>query len=92
MSTNTQTMISVKMDKKLKAAAQKTAAEFGLPLGTLINAMMRQVVQRKELLLTVPETPNAYMRKCLRDAEKEIPKLTKKKGYTLDEMFAELHK
>ncbi len=87
---NAQTMISVKMDKSLKLAAQKTAGEFGLPLGTLINAMLRQVVQRREFLLVAPEVPNAYLRKALRDAEKEVPKLKGKKGYTLEQMFKEL--
>ena len=89
---NNQTMISVKMDRSLKEAAQKTAAGFGLPLGTMINTLLRQVVHRKELLLTTPEVPSAYLKKALREAEKEIPHLLKQKAYTLKEMFEELDK
>lgn len=44
MSTNTKTLLTVKTDKALKKAAQKTAAEIGIPLGTLVNAYLRQVV------------------------------------------------
>jgi antitoxin component of RelBE/YafQ-DinJ toxin-antitoxin module len=87
---NSHTMISVKMNKSLKAAAQKRAADWGLPLGTFINMLLRETLQRNQFTLTTPERPSTSLKKALRDAEKEIPKLAKTKGYTLEEMFEKL--
>lgn len=84
---NTQTMISVKMDKSLKVAAQKTAAEFGLPLGTMINAMLRNVVREKELNLSISERPSAYLRKAIAESERELALNPKPKGVSLKKMF-----
>lgn len=84
---NTQTMISVKMDKSLKAAAQKTAAEFGLPLGTMINSLLKQVVREKKLTLEVSERPSAYLRKVIAESERELAMSPKRKGVSLKKMF-----
>lgn len=80
-------MISVKMDKSLKAAAQKTAAEFGLPLGTMINAMLRKVVREKELNLTIAERPSAYLRNAIAESEHELAKEPRPRGVSLKKMF-----
>lgn len=42
------TQLIVKTDKEVKAAAQKTAKELGLPLSTLINAYLKQFIVNKE--------------------------------------------
>jgi len=46
-------VISVKTDKELKEKAQEIAKEMGFPLGTLINAYLRQFVKSKTVYFSV---------------------------------------
>ncbi len=86
-----QTMISVKMDKKLKAAAQKTARDLGLPLGTLINVFLRQFVRDKEFTLSVSETPSAYLREVIARSDEELRLGKVGTASSVEEMFAKLN-
>ena len=54
MNTNTKTLLTVKTDKTLKKAAQRTAAEIGIPLGTLVNAYLRQMVHEQRVEFSAP--------------------------------------
>ena len=83
-------MISVKMDKSLKAAAQKTASALGLPLGTLINACLRQIVRDKEITLSLSETPSTYLREVLARSDEEYRSGKAAHADSLEEMFAAL--
>ena len=71
IATNTKTMISVKMDKSLKKAAQETADEIGISLSTLINSFLKKFVRDKEVTLSAVEKPNAYLRAAITEAEKD---------------------
>lgn len=82
------TMISVKLDKKLKDAAQKMASDLGLPLGTLINAYLRQFVRQKEVTLSLVETPSTSLRKAIVDADVEY-RSGKVKKFNSAESFLE---
>ena len=53
---NTHTILNIKTDKKLKADAQKVAAELGVPLSTVMNAFLKQFVRDKEVTFSA----NAY--------------------------------
>jgi addiction module RelB/DinJ family antitoxin len=56
MRPNTKTVINIKADKKVKEKAQKIAGELGLPLGTIINAYLRQFVRNREVYFsTIPK-------------------------------------
>jgi len=85
-----QTMISVKIDKDLKEAAQQTAKEFGLPLGTMINVWLRQVVRDKELTLSNSYKPTPYLEKIIEESEKELESGKSITYSSLDEMFKDL--
>jgi addiction module RelB/DinJ family antitoxin len=65
------TLLTVKVDKKLKAQAQKTAEQVGLPLGTVMNGFLRQFVMDKRITFEVPLTPTPHLKKVLREAERE---------------------
>jgi antitoxin component of RelBE/YafQ-DinJ toxin-antitoxin module len=52
------TLLTVKVDKNLKADAQVTADRLGLPLGTIINAFLMQLV-RDQLRRATTDTPSA---------------------------------
>ncbi len=70
MTTNTKTLLTVKIDKSLKANAQKTAEKFGIPLGTLVNSMLRQMVLKQEVNFSLQ--PSKSTIRAIKQAEKEI--------------------
>ncbi|MES2226084.1 MAG: type II toxin-antitoxin system RelB/DinJ family antitoxin [Patescibacteria group bacterium] len=69
---NTKTLLTVKVDKQLKARAQKTAEGIGLPLGTVVNGFLRQFVQEQAMTFSIPEIPNASLQKTLKETERDI--------------------
>ena len=69
---NTKTLLTVKVDKQLKAKAQKTAEGIGLPLGTVVNGFLRQFVVDKSMLFSFPEIPNARLRKIIAESERDL--------------------
>jgi len=80
------TLINIKTDKKLKAEAQKVAKELGLPLGTIINSYLRDLIREKRVVFsTVPE-PNKHTEKILKEIAKDIKSGQNVKGpYTYEE-------
>lgn len=68
------TTLTVKIDKKLRDEAKKTAKSMGIPLTTAVNVMMRKFVQDGVLVLesecSFPShTPNAETRRAIRDVQ-----------------------
>jgi len=61
------TVMSIKTDKQIKEKAQKLAKEMGFPLGTLINAFLRQFIKDKAVHFSTE--PSYRMSKAL---EKKI--------------------
>ena len=69
--------IFVKTEPKIKEEAQKTAAELGFSLSSLINAYLRQLVKTKTIHFSakeLDEVPNARTRAILRKAEENLKK------------------
>ena len=66
------TVMSLKTDKRLKEEAQKLAKKIGFPLGTLINAFLRQFIRDKAVHFSTE--PTIPMSKAL---EKELGKIEK---------------
>ena len=65
------TTLTIKTPKKLRDDAKKTAKELGIPLTTVMNAMMRQFVRDRRLVLEAEcpypsHTPNAETRRAIR--------------------------
>lgn len=87
MATNTKTLLTIKIDKKLKEAAKKTAAEFGLPLGTMVNSLIRKTVNQGRLELIIP-TPAALRR--INRIRKEMREGKGHGPFTIDELRKEL--
>ena len=91
MATNTKTLLTVKIDKKLKKRAEETAAAFGLPLGTMVNSLLRETVETGRLELNTAPYPSANLRKAIIEAEREYAQ-GKLKVYTpVEELIKELH-
>ena len=60
------TLLNVKTDRKLKRDAQKVAQELGLPLGTIINAYLKELIREKRVVFSEPPAPNVRTQKLLR--------------------------
>ena len=61
------TTLTIKTDKGLRNVAKKTASDLGVPLGTVINAMIRQFVRDREITLSA-RVPNVQTRRAMREA------------------------
>ena len=70
---NTKTIINIKTDKKVKLGAKKAAEELGFPLGTIINAFLRQLARDKEIAFSVSSSykPTKYAERILAEADQE---------------------
>ncbi len=70
---NTKTVINIKIDKKLKADAQRIAGILGLPLGTIVNAQLRDFVREERIVFSNPPTPNkkteSFLHRAVQDAK-----------------------
>ncbi len=66
-----QTVINFKTDSKLKNAAKEVLDEMGLNFSVAFNAYMKRLIEEKRIEFTVPEIPNARLRKAIKAAEKE---------------------
>ncbi|HZX50308.1 MAG TPA: type II toxin-antitoxin system RelB/DinJ family antitoxin [Candidatus Paceibacterota bacterium] len=62
------TTLTIKTDKKLRDTAKKTARELGVPLGTVMNALLKQFVRDREITLSV-RLPNAETRRAMRETQ-----------------------
>ena len=89
MITNTKTLLTIKIDKKLKRQAEETAASFGLPLGTMVNSLIRRTVNEGRIELVTP-TPRALLR--INAARKEMIDGKVPGPFTLAELRRELLK
>lgn len=66
------TVISVKVDKSVKDAAQAVAKSTGLTLSALVNTYLRQVATTRRIELYAPEPMTPHLEKLIARVEKEI--------------------
>ena len=65
-------MINVKTDQKMKKQAQQVARDLGLPLGTVVNRLLRDFIEQQRIVFQRPEIPNAETRKAIADTRKAL--------------------
>jgi antitoxin component of RelBE/YafQ-DinJ toxin-antitoxin module len=87
MITNTKTLLTVKIDKELKKRAEKTAAAFGLPLGTMVNALIRRTVEEGQMEMV---TPSASALRRINRIRKELREGKGHGPFTVEELINEL--
>lgn len=71
-STNETTILSLKTKKQVKELAQMRAKQLGIPLGTLVNAFLRNLGQTGEIHFTVSEPITPQMTKIIHEMRAEI--------------------
>lgn len=87
------TVISIKIDKNTKKAAQEVAKSAGLNLSSLVNSYLKQVVATRRIELYAPEVMTAEVEQAIALVEKDIAKGGLSKIYTdVDEFLADLKK
>ncbi len=64
------TTMLIKIDKKLKEQAQRTAKELGLPLSTVTSGLLKEFVLKKEITFSL--TPNKRLRRSILETEKSL--------------------
>jgi addiction module RelB/DinJ family antitoxin len=69
---STKVLINIKTDIKLKKEAQEVSRELGLPLGTIINAYLRDFVRQKRVVFSVPFEPNQRTQKLLEKIQQDL--------------------
>jgi addiction module RelB/DinJ family antitoxin len=89
MSTNTKTLLTVKIDKVLKERAKETAAEFGIPLGTMINSFLLNTVENRRFALTL--RPNARLKKSILEADTDYKNGKLEEFDSVGDLIASLH-
>jgi addiction module RelB/DinJ family antitoxin len=69
--------IFIKTEPKIKEKAQKTAAELGFSLSSILNAFLRQLVKTKTITFSakelgeLDEIPSEYFRNAIKKAREE---------------------
>ncbi len=66
------TVINIKTDKRVKQEAQQVARDLGLPLGTILNAYLREFTREKRVVFSVPPVPNQRLRKLLEKVRNDM--------------------
>lgn len=68
--------MSIKTDREIKEEAQKLAKRLGFPLGTIINAFLRQFIREKTVIFSMEPTyrMSKFLERELKKVEKDIKK------------------
>lgn len=87
------TVISVKVDKDVKASAQEVAQSAGLTLSALVNAYLRQVAATRRIELYAPEPMTPHLEKLVAEVEAELKAGKVSKEFaTAEDFLADLKK
>ena len=65
-------VINIKTDPKLKRDVKEVAEELGLPVGTIINAMMRELVRERRVVFSAPPALNRRTQRLLQSIDRDI--------------------
>lgn len=81
-----QVVINFKTDAKLKSEAKEVLDKMGLNFSIAINAYLKRLILEKRIEFTVPEIPNARLRRSIRNAHKEYAAGKMKSYKTFEEL------
>ena len=65
-------IINIKTDPKLKKEIKAVAKDLGLPVGTIINAYLRELVREQRVVFSAPPTLNQRTKQLLQSIDKDI--------------------
>jgi antitoxin component of RelBE/YafQ-DinJ toxin-antitoxin module len=82
---NDTTILSLKTKKQVKELAQLRAKQLGIPLGTLVNAFLRDLGQTGEVHFTIAEPITPRMTKIIDEMRAEIARGGTYGPFTIDD-------
>ncbi len=85
---NDTTILSLKTKKQVKELAQLRAKQLGIPLGTLVNAFLRNLGQTGEVHFTVDEPITPRMAEIIEEMRAEVANGDTYGPYNLEEAEA----
>lgn len=89
---SSKTTMSFKIDKVLKNRAQQTAKSIGIPLSTLINAYLNDMVATGRVEFSAPEQMTPQMERIIEKVEAEIARGETSGPFdTVEDAIAYLH-
>jgi antitoxin component of RelBE/YafQ-DinJ toxin-antitoxin module len=88
MNTTDSTILSLKTKKQVKELAQMRAKQLGIPLGTLVNAFLRNLGQTGEVHFTISEPITPKMAKLIEEMRADISNGDTYGPFTIDEAEA----
>lgn len=87
------TVISVKVDKEVKEAAQEVAASAGISISTLVNSYLRQISATRRIELYAPEQMTPKLEALIASIEAEIEAGEVSEGFSsVEDFLADLKK
>ena len=91
----TKTLLNIKVDTEVKTRAKKLAASLGLPLSTIVNALLKRFVDEKEMRFALPVKMSKKMEHTISLVENDIRTNRNlspvfKSGKEMDEYLASL--
>ncbi|MDP3646413.1 MAG: hypothetical protein Q8R25_04980 [bacterium] len=89
-----QTTVIFKADKKRKEAAQKIAKDMGIPFSAVMNRLMDEFIEEKQITFSEQSyEPTPYLKRILDQGEKDLKTGRNIKTYnSLEELRAALEK
>ena len=85
---NDTTILSLKTKKQVKELAQLRAKQLGIPLGTLVNAFLRDLGQTGEVHFTIAEPITPKMAQIIEEMRAEIARGDTYGPFSIDEAEA----
>lgn len=86
------TTLMLKLDKELRDSAKKTAEALGVPLTTVVHALLKQFVRERQITVSLDPSPTKAKLRLFELISKEADKEVKHaKGYhRADKLIADL--
>lgn len=89
-----ETVVSIKMDKKIKEQASKLAKEMGFTLSSVINATLYNFVKNRELHITEAPRMTPYLENIVAEARRDYKagKNISKRFTNMEDLLEDLKK
>lgn len=81
-------VLSIKIDPKVKKEAEKVAEELGFSISAIVNASLKNLSRTKSISYSIPEVPNAMLKKAIAEARRDRKKGKNYGPFTLEESEA----
>jgi antitoxin component of RelBE/YafQ-DinJ toxin-antitoxin module len=66
------TTLNVKIDVKTKQSLKDFAAELGVPVSSLVNGSIKQMLRERKVVFSTALSPTPYLEKVMREAEADL--------------------